>query len=86
MEAAEYMPPPLRFEPGTQPVSQVVGLGAAVAFLTQADMARTAAREHELVERLVAGIAENPGLRLLGPADPTQRVALTAVSVRGSCA
>ncbi|MBL3679195.1 aminotransferase class V-fold PLP-dependent enzyme [Leucobacter chromiireducens] len=83
MESAQFMPAPLRFEPGTQPVSQVVGLGAAVAFLTQADMARTAAREHELVERLVAGIAENPGLRLLGPADPARRVALTAVSVEG---
>lgn len=83
MESAEFMPPPLRFEPGTQPVSQVVGLGAAVAFLEQADMQRVAAREHELVERLVAGIAENPGLRLLGPADPARRVALTAVSVEG---
>ncbi|WP_440312835.1 aminotransferase class V-fold PLP-dependent enzyme [Leucobacter chromiireducens] len=83
MERAEFMPPPLRFEPGTQPVSQVVGLGAAVAFLEQADMARVAAREHELVERLVAGITETPGLRLLGSADPTQRVALTAVSVDG---
>ncbi|WP_025133068.1 aminotransferase class V-fold PLP-dependent enzyme [Leucobacter sp. PH1c] len=83
MERAEFMPPPLRFEPGTQPVSQVVGLGAAVAFLEQADMARVAAREHELVERLVAGIADTPGLRLLGPSDPAQRVALAAVSVEG---
>ncbi len=83
MERAEFMPPPLRFEAGTQPVSQVVGLGAAVAFLQQADMARVAAREHELVERLVAGIAETPGLRLLGSADPAQRVALAAVSVEG---
>lgn len=83
METAEFMPPPLRFEPGTQPVSQVVGLGAAIAFLEHADMRRVAAREHELIERLVAGIAENPGLRLLGPADPAHRVALTAVSVEG---
>lgn len=83
METAEFMPPPLRFEPGTQPVSQVVGLGAAVAFLERADLARAAAREHELVERLVAGITETPGLRLLGPSDTAQRVALTAVSVAG---
>ncbi len=83
MESAEFMPPPLRFEPGTQPVSQVVGLGAAVEFLSAAGMARAAAREHELVARLVAGIAETPGLTLLGPADTAQRVALTAVSVAG---
>ncbi|WP_053386523.1 aminotransferase class V-fold PLP-dependent enzyme [Leucobacter japonicus] len=83
MESALFMPAPQRFEPGTQPVSQAVGLGAAVAFLEEIGMARSAAREHELVERLVAGIEATPGLRLLGPADTTQRVALTAVSVEG---
>ncbi|GAA1323301.1 SufS family cysteine desulfurase [Nonlabens tegetincola] len=83
MEEAEFMPPPLRFEAGTQPVSQVVGLGAAAQFLTAVGMDRVAAREHELVERLVAGIAELRGVRLLGPADTSQRVALTAVSVEG---
>jgi cysteine desulfurase/selenocysteine lyase len=44
---------------------------------------RAAAREHELVERLVAGIEATPGVRLLGPSDPAQRVALAAVSVNG---
>ncbi|WP_244302964.1 aminotransferase class V-fold PLP-dependent enzyme [Leucobacter coleopterorum] len=83
MEAAEFMPPPLRFEPGTQPVSQVVGLGAAVAFSEEVGMRRAAAREHELVTRLVEGIIATPGLRLLGPVDPAERVALAAVSVDG---
>lgn len=83
MESADYMPPPMRFEPGTQPVSQAVGLGAAVSFLEAVGMERAAAREHELVERLVDGIAATPGARLLGPADPSRRVALAAVSVEG---
>lgn len=83
METAEFMPPPLRFEPGTQPVSQVVGLGAAVAFSEAVGMERAAAREHQLVERLVSGISEAPGLRLLGPADPAQRIALASVAVDG---
>lgn len=83
MEETEYMPPPLRFEAGTQPVSQVVGLGEAVAFNTEVGMARSAAREHELVERLVAGILDTPGLRLLGPQGVEHRVALAAVAVEG---
>ncbi len=83
MEAAEFMPPPLRFEAGTQPVSQVVGLGAAVDFLQQVGMQRAAAREHLLVERLVSGIAEIPGVRLLGPQGMQDRVALAAVSIEG---
>lgn len=83
MEHADYMPPPLRFEAGTQPVSQVIGLGAAAAFSNEVGMVRAAAREHELVERLVAGIDETPGVNLLGPADPARRVALASVSVDG---
>ncbi len=83
MESAQFMPAPQRFEPGTQPVSQAVGMGAAVSFLNAIGMSRAAAREHELVERLVAGILETPGLHLLGPADTAQRVALAAVSVEG---
>ena len=83
MEGAEFMPPPLRFEPGTQPVSQVVGLGAAVNFLTEIGMDRIAAREHELVTRLVAGLEGIPGVRILGSADPSKRVALAAVAVEG---
>lgn len=83
METAEFMPPPWRFEPGTQPVSQAVGLHAAVGFLEGVGMDRAAAREHELVERLVDGIEAMPGVRLLGPADPSRRIALAAVSVDG---
>jgi len=83
MAEAEFLPPPMRFEAGTQPVSQVVGLGAAVDFSTAVGMDRAAAREHELVERLVAGVLETPGLSLLGPQSATGRVALTAVAVDG---
>ncbi len=83
MERAEFMPPPLRFEAGTQPVSQAVGLGEAVAFLSEIGMARAAVREHSLVERLTAGVLETPGLRLLGPQGAEGRVALAAVSVEG---
>lgn len=81
MDEATFMPPPMRFEPGTQPVSQAVGLGAAVSFLQGVDMSRAAAREHELVARLVEGVSSLPGVRLLG--DPEQRIALASVSVDG---
>lgn len=81
MEAAEFMPPPLRFEAGTQPVSQVVGLGEAVSFLSDIGMERVAAREHELVTRLVEGVQGIPGIRLLGPQSAEGRVALASVSV-----
>lgn len=83
MDEAQFMPPPLRFEPGTQPVSQAVGLGEAIAFLDEVGMVRSAAREHELVERLVEGVLETPGVRLLGPQGAEGRVALASVSIEG---
>ena len=60
-----------------------MGLGEAVAFLSEIGMARAAVREHSLVERLTAGVLETPGLRLLGPQGAEGRVALAAVSVEG---
>ena len=83
MHEAEFMPPPLRFEPGTQPVSQAVGLGEAVAFLSDVGMERSAAREHDLVTRLTEGVLETPGLRLLGPQGSEGRIALASVAVEG---
>jgi cysteine desulfurase/selenocysteine lyase len=83
MESAEFMPPPLRFEAGTQPVSQAIGLGAAVAFSEAVGMERAAAHEHALIEQLVDGLLEMSGVRLLGPQGADRRVALAAVSVEG---
>lgn len=88
MESTDFLPPPLRFEAGTQPVSQVIGLGEAARYLGEVGMDRIAASEELLVEQLIAGIEQNPGLRLLGPqgtaaATSGERVALASVEVRG---
>ena len=48
MEGSTYAPAPQRFEAGTQMTSQVVGLGAAVDFLTEVGMEAVARHEHEL--------------------------------------
>lgn len=83
MDEATFLPAPLKFEAGTQPVSQVIGLGEAARYLSEVGMQRIEASEAALVTRLVEGIAENPGLRLLGPTDPADRVALASVEVLG---
>lgn len=83
MEQAEFLPPPLRFEAGTQAVSQVIGLGAAVKYLEEIGMQRIASHEEELVAHLVEGVNKNSGLRLLGPQNSSHRVALASVEVNG---
>ena len=83
MTDAEFLPPPQRFEPGTQRVSQAVALAAAIEYLTAVGMDRIAAREAQLGTRLVAGLVGMPGIRLLGPAEGTERLGLASVVVDG---
>lgn len=83
MEGTTYADAPQRFEAGTQMVSQTVGLRAAVDYLAELGMDAVAAHEHMLTERLLAGISSVPGVRVLGPQDATDRLAVVAFSVDG---
>jgi cysteine desulfurase/selenocysteine lyase len=83
MESATFRPPPQRFEAGTQPVSQAVALAAAVDYLSAVGMDRVAAHEHALTTRLLEGVAELPGIRVLGPTTAQDRVGAVSVVVDG---
>ena len=76
-----YAAPPQRFEAGTQPVAQTVGLRAAAQFLADLGMDNVAAHEVELTKRLLAGIAQVPHVRVLGPTDAADRVGVVAFAV-----
>ncbi|MGO1052547.1 cysteine desulfurase [Crossiella sp. CA198] len=73
MEGSTYAPPPQRFEAGVPMTSQVIGLGAAVDYLTELGMDRVAAHEHHLTELALAGLKEIPGVRIIGPDVPVDR-------------
>jgi cysteine desulfurase/selenocysteine lyase len=83
MAASTFREPPQRFEAGTPPVSQAVAWHAAVDFLTGLGMDRIAAHEHALTERLLAGVAEIPAVRVLGPTTADDRVGAVSVLVDG---
>lgn len=83
MTDAEFLAPPQRFEPGTQRISQAVALAAAADYLSAVGMDRIAAREAELGERLIEGLAGIPGIRLLGRTSGVQRLGLASVVVDG---
>ncbi len=67
MEASTYAAPPARFEAGTPPISQAVGLAAACTYLEQFGMEAVAAHERELTTRALDGLAQIPAVRVLGP-------------------
>ena len=81
--AAEYLPPPQRFEAGTQRVSQAIALAAAVDYLSAVGMERIAAHEAAFGQRLVEGLGAIDGVRVLGAGIELPRVGLASVDVAG---
>jgi cysteine desulfurase/selenocysteine lyase len=73
MESSSYAPPPQRFEAGVPMTSQAVGLASAVDYLSAIGMDRIAEHEQVLVEAALAGLAEVPGVRIIGPTDTHER-------------
>jgi cysteine desulfurase/selenocysteine lyase len=83
MDTATFRDAPQRFEAGTPPVSQAVALHAAADYLSAVGMDRIAAREHELAVRMLAGVADLPGVRVIGPTDSADRIASVSFEVDG---
>lgn len=82
MTETTYAPPPQRFEAGTQMVAQAIGMGAAAQYLSDLGMSAVAAHEHEIAVELLK-IAEIPGVRVIGPTDPADRLAVVSFVVDG---
>ncbi|WP_300590571.1 SufS family cysteine desulfurase, partial [Microbacterium sp.] len=83
LDEAQYLPSPQRFEAGTQPVSQAVGLATAARYLRSLGMDAVHAHEVELERRMRDGLREIPGIRLLGDTDAAPRVGLASFAVDG---
>ena len=66
-ESSTWAAPPQRFEAGTPPIAQAVGLAAALEWMMSLPWEAIRKREDDLCAALVAGLVRIPGLRLLGP-------------------
>ena len=73
MERSTFAKPPHRFEAGTPPIAQAVGLGAAVDYLTSIGMENVAAHEREITAYALSALQEIKGLTVVGPKDATDR-------------
>ena len=83
MERAEFLPPPLRFEAGTQRVSQAIALAEAVRYLDALGMPAIADHSHTLGARLVDGLRSIEGVRVLGDQGAAPRIGLASFDVEG---
>jgi cysteine desulfurase/selenocysteine lyase len=72
---------PWRFEPGTPPIAEAVGLHAAIEYLEKLGMERVREHTHALAVQAAAQLAAIPGVRVFGPRH--DRGAVVAFSVEG---
>ncbi|MEK6689347.1 MAG: aminotransferase class V-fold PLP-dependent enzyme, partial [Gemmatimonadota bacterium] len=67
-EATTWAPPPARFEAGTPPIAEAVGLAVAIEYLERLGMESIAAHERDLVGYLSTKLDAVPGLTVYGRA------------------
>ena len=83
MEDTTFAAPPQRFEAGTMMTSQVVGLGAAVKYLSNIGMDAVAAHEHELTAAALEALKSIDGVTIIGPGTADDRGAAISFQVDG---
>ena len=80
---SRWAEPPAKFEAGTMPIAEAVGLGAAVDFLGAIGMDEAWAHSREVVGYAAERLREVPGLTLYGPSELSLRSSLCTFSLEG---
>jgi len=83
LEGTTFLPPPARFEAGTPPIAEAVGLGAAVDYLSGIGMEAIQAHEQELTAYTLDALSTVPGLRIVGPREAVDRGGAISFDFRG---
>ncbi|WP_017935265.1 cysteine desulfurase [Nocardioides sp. Iso805N] len=73
MEASTYAGIPHKFEAGTPPIAEAVGLGAALEYLAHIGLDAIHAHEQAITGYALRGLQTVKGLKVLGPLDPALR-------------
>ena len=82
MTHSTWAPVPRKFEAGVPNMAQVVGLGAALDYLTNVGLDKIHDHEIELTGRLLRGLEENKDVRIFGPRDLKMRGGVVSFAVK----
>ena len=74
---------PYKFEAGTPPIAEAVGLGVAVDYLSALGMEQVRTHERSLTAYMLERLGEVPGLRVVGPPEAERRGGLVSFTVEG---
>ena len=82
VEGTTYHDLPWKFEAGTQAIAEVIGLGAAVDYLSALGMEAVRAHEREITEYAYEALSDIEGLTLYGP-PPSRRAGVVSFALAG---
>lgn len=80
-DGSDWAELPWKFEAGTPPIAEAIGLGAAADYLRHIGLDRIRAHERELVAYAFDALSEIDGLTIYGPRDPDLRGAPISFSL-----
>lgn len=80
---ADWAPLPWKFEAGTPPVAEAIGLSAAIKYLEEIGMDNVRDHEKQLVKYTMKRLGEIPRIDIYGPRDEEKRGGLVSFNVEG---
>jgi len=83
MEKSTWAPIPHKFEAGTPPIVEAVGLGAAIDYISHIGLDNIHTHEQAVTGYLLEGLASVSGVTVLGPLDAADRGGAVAFELAG---
>jgi len=72
---------PRKFEAGTPPIAEAIGLGAAIDYLKRVQLENIEAHERELAEKMYRELADVQGIEVYGPEKSKKRTGIVSFNV-----
>jgi cysteine desulfurase / selenocysteine lyase len=83
LEGTTFNEVPYRFEAGTPPIAEAVGLGAAIDYLNELGMDNVRRHEVDILTAAIPALQAVQGVTVHGPTDPVERGAAVSFSIAG---
>ena len=81
LEETTFALPPSKFEAGTPPITQAIGLGVSLEYIKKVGFDKIQKHERSLMKSLIKGLKKIPDIQFLG--DPKYKTALVSFNIAG---
>ncbi len=76
--------PPYKFEPGTPPIIEAVGLKTAIEYLEDIGMEKVAKHEEKLVEEAMEALSRHRRVEIIGSSDPREHSGIITFTIENT--